>query len=190
VIVCDTAGLRETADVVEQIGVERAARAVEEADVSLCVLSLEDSTGIAEDVRRLLQPNSLVLLNKTDLVPEAAVEDTLQQLGLSEGTKWWIASVKNDVGMKEFTNGLVGVLKERFCETEDGTEPLITQERHRVHLQRATEYLDAFLETDAEGVVLGAEELRYAAMEIGKVSGTIGVEDVLDVVFGEFCIGK
>ncbi|KDQ21083.1 hypothetical protein BOTBODRAFT_183736 [Botryobasidium botryosum FD-172 SS1] len=190
VIVCDTAGLRDTTDVVEKIGVERAAKAVEEADVSLCVLSLEDSAGVTEDVRRMLQPSSLVLLNKTDLVPEAAVVDRVQRLGLPAGTTWWAGSVKKDAGMKEFTNGLTKVLKERFCETEDGTEPLITQERHRVHLQRASEYLDAFLETDAHDVVLGAEELRYAAVEIGMVSGMVGVEDVLDVVFGEFCIGK
>lgn len=87
--------------------------------------------------------------------------------------------------------------------------PLITRARHRVHLESACQFLQAFLETRvllhtgsvfdvslisiflaAVDVVLGAEELRYAARAIGKISGVIDVEDVLDVVFKDFCIGK
>lgn len=84
---------------------------------------------------------------------------------------------------------------------------MITHTRHRVHLESAHRFLEAFLNTcalkihvavhaysnicaAAGDVVLGAEELRYAAQAVGKLSGLVDVEDVLDAVFKEFCIGK
>lgn len=73
---------------------------------------------------------------------------------------------------------------------QSASEPLITHARHRAHLQNALEYLEAFLPTGPEEVVYGAEELRYAAQAVGKVTGLIDVEDVLDAVFRDFCIGK
>ena len=92
---------------------------------------------------------------------------------------------------------------------------LITQERHRKHLKNAFVHLESFLASGEHytlayhpitkmlliqwlvgyisgpnDVVLGAEELRYAAREIGRIGGMIDVEDVLDSIFREFCIGK
>ena len=86
---------------------------------------------------------------------------------------------------------------------------MITHARHRVHLETALRHLEAALDirkrccfsscvgvsddfvwTVADDVVLAAEELRYAASAVGKISGTIDVEDVLDVIFRDFCIGK
>lgn len=76
------------------------------------------------------------------------------------------------------------------AESHSTSEPLITHARHRAHLQNALENLEAFLPTGPEEVVYGAEELRYAAQAVGKVTGLIDVEDVLDAVFRDFCIGK
>jgi len=84
---------------------------------------------------------------------------------------------------------------------------LITHARHRTHLESASRFIEAFLEhcglssccfelrklitfPAAEDVVLGAEELRYAAQAVGKISGLIDTEDVLDALFRDFCIGK
>ena len=85
---------------------------------------------------------------------------------------------------------------------------MVTQARHRRELENAQEFLAAFLATgkhqalfgfatgaldpniSLDDVVIAAEELRYAANAIGKITGAIDVEDVLDVVFREFCIGK
>ncbi|KAG5219924.1 Calcineurin [Salix suchowensis] len=66
--------------------------------------------------------------------------------------------------------------------------PLITHTRQRVHLESAARFIETFLSTPPEDVVLAAEELRYAAQAVGKISGLIDVEDVLDVVFKDFCI--
>jgi len=90
----------------------------------------------------------------------------------------------------EFLAGLAQNLKDRFDMEADDRVPLITRARHRVHLETACRFLEAFLDTSAADVVLGAEELRYAAQAVGRVSGLIDVENVLDVVFKEFCIGK
>lgn len=98
-------------------------------------------------------------------------------------------------------------------ESEGVSVPLITHARHRAHLESALGFLDAFLDTrgtlwllilircvsrfthgrphaGVNDVVLGAEELRYAAQEVGKISGLVDAEDVLDVIFSQFCIGK
>ena len=95
----------------------------------------------------------------------------------------------------------------------DPNAPLIINPRHKAHLESAARFLDAFLSTGAAlrhghkdaqdpddgavgpfelqgDLVSSAEELRYAAHSIGKISGSIGVEEVLDMIFRDFCIGK
>jgi tRNA modification GTPase len=105
------------------------------------------------------------------------------------------------------------LMTDRFDTASVGEEILITHARHRAHMETAALHLEAFLVTgtsshvswqrppdnvphilrsyvDRGDVGVGAEELRYAAREIGKIGGHIGVEDILDVVFSRFCIGK
>lgn len=194
VIVADTAGLRKTSDLVESIGIERARAAVASADVSLCVLSLPDvlSGSVPSSIKELITPDTLLLLNKTDLVDDKQPKSTNHSSALSTSEHQWQASVNTGTGMKHFLDDFVQVLRDRFDIDGNGEdrEPLITQARHRIHLENALQYLDAFMMMGPENVVFAAEELRYAAQEVGKVSGAIGVEDILDTVFKEFCIGK
>ncbi|KZT74516.1 tRNA modification GTPase TrmE [Daedalea quercina L-15889] len=199
VIVADTAGIRQTDDLVEKLGVERARNLVKSTDVSLCVLSLPDvvdtSSGwpiIPSSVASLITPETYVLLNKSDLVDVSPdqVSSVLSALGARKG---WVVSLAADEGMQDFLDGFAQALQERYdvgLEQGSSDRPLITHARHRVHLEHALQFLDAFLTHDAEDVVLAAEELRYAAQAIGKISGVIDVEDVLDAVFRDFCIGK
>ncbi|KAF8592688.1 tRNA modification GTPase TrmE [Ramaria rubella] len=182
----DTAGIRNTEDLVEKIGIERAQKAVQDADISLCILSfpqfLEEGQ-VPPSVETLITPNTLVLFNKEDLVTTEAATPTLG------GKSTWKVSLATGAGISEFVKGLGKVLNERYDFREDDA-PLITQNRHRVHLQNAVLFLDTFLRTSGEEIVVAAEELRYASQEIGKITGRVGVEDVLDTVFREFCIGK
>ncbi|KAI0316134.1 hypothetical protein OF83DRAFT_1060864 [Amylostereum chailletii] len=201
VVVADTAGLRATEDVVERIGVGRAKDAVQAADVSLLVLSAPDvlvrtPTGtrlvIPPDVRPLLTPDTLVLLNKLDLLPPDLVPDALAASPPHPAR--WTASLTSGEGTSEFLSGFAATLQKRYdlLDATDSTAeaPLITHARHRTHLESALAFLDAFLAIGADDVVLGAEELRYAAQAVGKISGLVDVEDVLDVIFRDFCIGK
>ncbi|KAI0301868.1 hypothetical protein B0F90DRAFT_1715971 [Multifurca ochricompacta] len=202
ILVADTAGLRESPDEVEQIGIERARKAVQAADASLLVLSLSDAVSatpsgprlhIPAEIAPLVTPNTFILLNKMDLLPTSVLMPTLTALP-QHGC--WAVSLASQTGTGEFVAGLATELQDRYnliqdAEGEDTNVPLITHARHRVHLESALEFLDAFLDTPApEDIVLGAEELRYAAQAVGKISGLVDVEDVLDAIFNQFCIGK
>ncbi|KAG6813190.1 hypothetical protein H0H92_013310 [Tricholoma furcatifolium] len=198
VIVADTAGVRATDDLVESIGIERARNAVQAADISLCVLSLPDTLVetpggprlcIPPAVESLITPNTLILFNKADLTSAATCE---QALALSYHTSW-VTSLTTSQAASEFMPKFAKALQDRFNLDESelsGETPLITRERHRAHLETACLFLKAFLDTPLDDVELAAEELRHAAHAIGKVTGVIDVEEVLDAVFRDFCIGK
>ncbi|KAI0773805.1 tRNA modification GTPase TrmE [Fomes fomentarius] len=198
VIVADTAGLRKTDDVVESIGVDRAKTLVENSDIAICVLSasevLVQSDGtdwklnLPTAIAPLLKEDTLLLLNKIDLLPNS--RRTTMQFPWTA----WTCSLNTGEGTRAFIEGFGKTLQQQYhLIAEDGSgaeEPLITHSRHRAHLENAVEFLGAFLHTPPEDVVLAAEELRYAAQAIGKISGLIDVEDILDAVFRDFCIGK
>ncbi|CAG8679681.1 4172_t:CDS:2, partial [Acaulospora colombiana] len=146
-IVCDTAGLRETQDVVESIGVERAINAVRDADIALCVVSIPEmerrhsnqSGGeslLAQwpaEIQALLTEQTMVLFNKVDLAARSAPQD--QHLARSLEGAWgaeikanstrspthWAASVTTGEGMKEFIKGFSQAIKER-CVLPFGAE--------------------------------------------------------------------
>ncbi|TEB29453.1 tRNA modification GTPase TrmE [Coprinellus micaceus] len=221
VIIADTAGLRKTEDVVEKIGVERARQAVQNADISICVLSLPDlleppKTGTSKDLehwRELVSPDTYCLFNKSDLLktsPEIDTEALRMALVPSSPPSSgkensgnqimaWRASLIAGSGADEFLTGFSDALKRQFglSDSTPGSSSspevnpiVITRSRHRDHLQSASRHLEMFLEYGPDDVVFAAEELRYAATAIGKVTGAIGVEDILDAVFRDFCIGK
>ncbi|KAI5124891.1 hypothetical protein M0805_007320 [Coniferiporia weirii] len=191
VAVADTAGLRKTDDVVEQIGVERARERVAESDISLCVLSVPEAITdagvcIPSQVQELIEPSTYVLLNKADL--GGPKERMAAKKSFESCAGVWTVSLTSGEGLEGFLDGLGRSINKRFAMGNGQEEPLITNARHRTQLEAAQEFLDAFLAT--EDVVVAAEELRYAANAVGKVTGAIDIEDVLDVVFREFCIGK
>ncbi|KAI0285095.1 hypothetical protein BGY98DRAFT_1105433 [Russula aff. rugulosa BPL654] len=204
VLVTDSAGLRDTTDEVEKIGIERARKAVQAADASLLVLACPDvvkSTStpsgprleIPVELAPLVTRNTFILLNKTDLLPTSALAPAALASALPQ--HGWAVSLASRAGTDDFLKGLTTALQERYhlqdAASEEARAPLITHARHRSHLESALGFLDAFLETSGvEDVVLGAEELRYAAQAVGKISGLVDVEDVLDVIFSQFCIGK
>jgi len=187
-----------------------ASHRVQAADASLLVLacpdavSLETPSGPRLDVPAELAPlltqNTFILLNKTDLLPTSALvparATALTTTNALPQHNTWAVSLASHAGTSDFLAGLAKALQDRYhllqdADGEDVSAPLITHARHRAHLESALQFLDAFLDTrGVEDVVLGAEELRYAAQAVGKISGMVDVEDVLDVIFSQFCIGK
>lgn len=134
----------------------------------------------------LITPETFFLLNKSDLAGTST-----PKLPTTLNGKAWTVSLSTGEGTTEFLDNFSKVLQTRYDMFEDSSQtPLITHARHRTHLESALQFIEAFLDTPPEDVVLGAEELRYAAQAIGKVSGLIAVEDILDAVFRDFCIGK
>ncbi|GAA6052205.1 tRNA modification GTPase MSS1, mitochondrial [Rhodotorula toruloides] len=207
--VADTAGLRSTKDQVEAIGIERAMEKAAVADIKLCVLSVDllfsssaSNTPIIDPLTlSLIDPHTLILLNKVDSsVPSSAQLEALERALESEGKEWFgkgtsepfaLVSVKEGKGLKELARVMRGELKRRFDLSDDLEEtPIVTQERHRRHLEETLTHLKAFLAIPAEDIVDAGEELRYAVLALGKITGAVDVEEVLGEIFRGFCIGK
>ncbi len=166
VTLVDTAGLRDTEDAIEAEGVRRARARAEAADYVLLIGDV--CTGVAADDRR----PGLRICNKIDLggaVPEGA-------LGVS--------ALTGD-GMHALRARLADVARSL---TEGAGPPPLTRERHRAALLTASDRLDAAAEADLPE--LRAEDLRLALGAIGRITGAVGVEDLLGDIFSQFCIGK
>ncbi|KAF9900600.1 tRNA modification GTPase gtpbp3, mitochondrial [Linnemannia zychae] len=216
ILIGDTAGLRSSQDEIEMEGVRRAQDRVRLADINIAILPGTDfmttdkvdggGTGagvdpiVLEAVQR--NPKTLVLVNKMDLPGLdndrvlTAVRSILwgnNSKDLSEESdnqrRIWAISCQTGEGIGDFLQDLIKILKDRF-ESSVSSSTSITQYRHRKHLENCIQSLDAFLALGTDDIVLGAEELRHAASDLGRITGRVDVEEVLDVVFREFCIGK
>src|SRR5215831_3735158 len=177
VTLLDTAGIRETEDPVEVEGVQRARVRAQAADL---VLWVTDATAGEGGGEQAAGAEVWQVRNKIDLLssgPAACSSD--QSLAVSALT---------GAGLPELIAALA-----RHADTAlaGGETSLVTRERHRVALRKVVEALDrALAEGPAGREDIVAEELRLAARELSRLTGRVDVEDVLDVIFRDFCIGK
>ena len=176
VTVIDTAGIRETDDPVEQEGVRRARARAAEADL---VLWLADAA--AAPVHDGDAPVWLVR-NKIDLIATRPGGDNEAHARREFGI-----SARRGDGLPELISALVGFAQDYFGANEGG---LISRTRQRKLLQETAESLRRSIDVVGKGEELAAEELRGAAHSLGRLLGRVDVEDVLDVIFREFCVGK
>jgi tRNA modification GTPase len=184
VTVIDTAGIRETDDPVEQEGVRRARARAEEADLVLWMVDVQHA-----GARREVPAGAWVVRNKIDLetANAASPRESANGLPAVEGrTEFGISAARRD-GVQELVAAVVIFAREFFGAGEDG---LIGRERQRKLLQETANMLHRSISVIGSGEELAAEELRRAAVALGRLLGRIDVEDVLDVIFREFCIGK
>jgi tRNA modification GTPase len=188
----DTAGLREAADPVEREGVRRAWDAVTDANLVLWVVdaaAVEAGLGLAQPPAT--GGNSAehwVILNKTDLLaPGAAQALASRFVGRLNGRTLLTISAFSGAGVDDLVLA-VTKFAERFFTAEPA---LVTRERHRVALREAIQALDGALRLGPQaGEELVAEHIRLAMRALERLTGRIGVEDILDVIFRDFCIGK
>lgn len=168
VALLDTAGIRETADPVEKIGVNRARARAETADLRIFLLETPQDMPILE-----VQPGDIVALGKGDLWP------------LFEGRR---ISGKTGLGIDRLIDDIGTTLAERTAGSS-----LLIRERHRIAMSEAVQALEeALFRLDAMGdhIELAAESVRYGMRALDQLIGRIGVEDVLGEIFSSFCIGK
>lgn len=189
----DTAGLRESVDPIEQLGVAMTARALAEADVVLACGDSPSSLGeaVAGAAARTAAP-VMAVRTKGDLAPPSSdlVPDRYE-LGAERPV---VVSAVTGGGLAELRARL-----ERLVEGNVGDEwrdtPLLTRERHRAAIATARSEVAAFQEAWSDGdhavpVVVAAVHLRAAATALESLIGVIDVDDVLDRVFRTFCVGK
>jgi len=174
VTVIDTAGLRETEDVIELEGVRRARSAAEAAD--LRIVMVEADASLPEEV----SSHDLLVINKVDMVsgtPE-----------IPGGA--YAVSVRTGKGMDD----LVAAMTERvrlLTGSQSGEVVPLTRARHRRGLDECAAALRRIVDAGtAAQEELAAEDLRLAAEALGRLTGRIDVEDILDRIFSDFCIGK
>ena len=177
VTVIDTAGIRETDDPVEQEGVRRARTRAAEADLVLWINDAEHA-GIPPGAKAPLW----LVRNKIDL-PGA---DTPLPGWARNGVTFAVSASRGD-GVADLISGLVDYAHQSFGSSEDG---LIGRARQRELLERTVGSLRRSITVAGSGEELVAEELRSAAYSLGRLLGQVDVEDILDVIFRDFCIGK
>jgi tRNA modification GTPase len=183
VALIDTAGIREACDPVEQEGVRRARARAAEADLVLWMSDPQHETQ---------PPDGDVpvwgVRNKIDL--ERGTPETMRAAGGARqsrgGTRFEISASRGD-GMAELVCALVAFAEDSLGSQETA---LIGRERHRQLLEAVAASLRRSMAAIGQGEELAAEDLRAAAYSLGRLLGRVDVEDVLDVIFREFCVGK
>ena len=208
-IISDTAGLRsDSSDTIEQEGMRRAREAFKMAQLKVFVGDASDNTSVREAetmLQSLLKEiedeevdddveeskrsyRVLTVLNKADLLPEKSVDVSSSSYF---GSSSYSVSCTTGAGITEFETALSdsirSLLEHGGGESGEGT--LITRQRHRTHLKQCVEHLDNFLIARLP-MDAAAEELRLAMQELGRVTGRVDVEELLDIIFRDFCIGK
>ncbi len=187
--IIDTAGIRETEDAVEKIGVDRAKKTLEDADLIIAVFdaSRELTEEDYEIINLIKKRKSLVLLNKTDL-PSKYTVDFLE--GLISNKNVITTSITEGIGVDILEKSI----KDMFYsgEIQSDSTVVVTNIRHKNQLEKALINIESALEDIKLQVPLDCIEvdLRDCWENLGEISGdTIG-EDILDKIFSEFCIGK
>ncbi len=172
VLLYDTAGLRETDEIVEAEGIRRARRKAEEADLRIWVV---DGTCPDFDLREV-RPEDMLVFNKVDIsrAPDVSRETHAVSLTTSHGVDDLIAAIEGRV----------------TAELSMRTFPAATRQRHIDRLTEARDELEAALFNRMRVPELAAEHIRRAVNAFDALFGRYDVEGVLDVVFSTFCIGK
>lgn len=174
----DTAGLRETDQPIEAEGIRRSLERASHADIKIAVFDLVTNTEFDKDTLDIIDDSTLVIVNKADQL------NAYNPVIIKEHTPLLI-SCRSGVGIDD----LIEALKIKTTQLMTGLNtPIISRARHREALTYALSRLEVFLRGGPLELI--TEDLRSAAFAIAKITGKIEVDDILDVVFGSFCIGK
>lgn len=198
----DTAGLRQTTDTVERLGIARTLTKLQDATVVLWVLDAlllrTDFEALAPSLLPRLEGKQLVLVvNKCDLAMDTAmatkkVETDLQDLLTTcpEGTHYVLISAKGGSGLPELTSKLLQITSKPTTAT--GFDVIVSNARHHDALVPAADALRRALQSLRQGLPadLVTEDLREAIHHLSEITGDITSQDILNRVFSKFCIGK
>jgi len=189
----DTAGIRETGDVVEQMGIARAFDRVEEASLVFLMLSATewDEEGIREMLRdtRISNKRLLVLINKCDLISEAQQNSLQQTVAMLTTAPVFFISALTQQGLAEVKSWLEHLVESEYLNTR---ETVVISARHRDALRRALDACGSARQRMEDGLSgeLVAQEVREALYYLGLITGEVSTDDLLDSIFTNFCIGK
>ncbi len=181
VVLSDTAGIRDSKDEIEKRGVRLALKKSENADLNIVVIEPKNAyfTGFLKVL--VSSENTLIVVNKSDLGIDQMVQDFKKYNPI-------YISLKNEKNIDSLISLIKDKLKNKFIGSEG---ILITRERHRQHLENCVLHLENFKnKNQSEDFDKAAEDLRLATRHLGKIVGKVDVEEILDSIFNDFCIGK
>lgn len=193
VILHDIAGIRETLDEIENIGIKKGKKIIKNADILIIMLDINSlhDLNIFHTIEKSINfdVKVFILINKSDLLDIAAEKKAMFKKKLNKiFTKYediLFISLINDTHHKLISDTLIKILNNFI--SLSGTN-LITSIRHQEKLEKSVGYLNKALE--AVNLEIKSEELRYAAKELGAILGEINSEEILTKIFSSFCIGK
>ena len=178
VILADTAGIREAKNDVEKKGISLALNKFKEADLNIVVVD-NSNKKISDKIKSLINKDSIVLLNKSDVQDKENHKFNADTI---------LASVRNNKNIDKLTNLIKNKLSKKYLSNNN---ILITRERHRIKLNECLKEIDKFLKKDQnKHLELAAEDLRMATRHLGGIVGKVDVEEILGSIFKDFCIGK
>lgn len=180
----DTAGLREGQGNIEKEGIRRALLKAEDADLKLVLVRADAWPKVPAASKSLLGEGSMLVITQIDRAPMFHVKHEDIPGGLVD---YAAVSVRDHHGLDQLFDRLTSYVQSAMAPRE---VPSLTRVRHRSALEETVEHLSRFQDNAGFDAVLAAEDVRMAARALGKITGRVGVEDMLDVVFGDFCIGK
>jgi tRNA modification GTPase len=173
----DTAGIRETEDVIEAMGIERSKKALQEARLVLFLYDSPEGYAFLQELQHLIQEDQILfwVRNKTDLNPSPIRAGELR------------ISARENQGIEELKAAITAAVGD--LKTADTT---ITNVRHFDHLSKAFSALDDVLLGLHSGITgdFLAQDIRLSLHHLGEITGTISTDDLLKNIFGKFCIGK
>jgi tRNA modification GTPase len=179
VVLADTAGLRDSADAIEQEGNRRAVKRAEHAEIRLFVFDIAHPADAA-GASAWPGADTILVANKIDLARAADTDLSPPALPVS--------ALPISALTGEGIDKLLTLLGERVAQTYRIEAPVLTRARHRQALEEAAASLRRSF--SAALPELRAEDLRLALRSLGRITGAVDVEDLLDVIFRDFCIGK
>jgi len=179
VVMSDTAGIRDAEGLVEREGIRRTLERAQDADLIVWLTEIGSPSPALPAEMHDIADRILPVVNKLDLSPAdkpPVLPDDMVAISVATGA-----------GLDQLVARIGAIASDRIGVT---VEPVLTQERHRRLVQESIAALETFLAGDPNATEMRAEDLRVAASALGRITGRIDVEDILDQVFGRFCIGK
>lgn len=191
VTLTDTAGLRakilgnSAPDEIERMGITRATERARDADLKLILIDGTAGGAVDDETHAMIDDQSIIIWTKRDQITPSTI-DQLSTIFPHHQTH--VISVKTGDGVDALMSTLSRTVHEIVGQAGEGAS--ITRDRHRVALTAARDALAAVLGDVTLAPELMAEELRGAVNGLGRITGRVDVEDLLDVIFRDFCIGK
>jgi tRNA modification GTPase len=180
----DTAGLRtQTTDAIEAEGIKRARARANEANFK--ILLFDGTKGVDEETLSFADDRSIIVINKIDLPSSLRESEAIAATHTKFSEKLYI-STKTLEGLDTLIEHVSRETKALFEDIQNS--PSLTRARHREALVEAQEHIDRALQGFSPDMI--AEDIRMAVRSIGRITGRTDVEDLLDIIFRDFCIGK